>query len=388
MSNEMDLINDLPEEILSVIMNHSCQTPKDYMEFKRINRRSSLIVGNLEHLFINDENQYSEELDELCRRYTSLKTFDWYFKNDITFTLKNVKRIIINNRGDVLQHGLKYPHFLELLFNRFYMNVDSQNDIFSIVESLNPLIVAAENNHIFIVKLLIEKNEISNPYIRLIPELLEISIKYNHKNLLNYLICNHIELVEKKISDKLISIIYRIENCEDILFHLVVNNRVKIESKHLQGLVTKHYNQLFKYIYNHMGWIQTSITFKMNLLSGCLSSNNIDGFTILFEEIKDLITRKEIAKLLFGNRNEDFYNGKTEIIYHLVNNYLNYIDNDSGLLRNCIMNDIEENTMVQLVGDGFHFKEEDMKVVLENNQFRLLEKMCQMKCMTSVVKIR
>jgi hypothetical protein len=370
------MLDDLPEEILTVIMNHSCQRPKDYMNFKLINQRSSFIVGNLEHLFINDGNQYEEELDELCRRGPSLKTIDWYFKNDVTFTLKNVKRLIINNRIDILQHGLKYHPFLELLFNRFYMNVDSQNDIFSIVESLNPLMVAAENNHIFIVKLLLEKNEIRNPYIRLIPELLEISIKYNHKNLLNYLICNHIERVEKKISEKFLSIIYRIENCEDILFNLVLNRKVKIESKHLQAILTNNYNQLFKYIYHHMGWINTSITFKMNLLSGCLSSNNIDGFTILFEEIKDIIPRKEFVKLLFGNRNDNFYNGKKDIIYHIVNNYLHYIDKDSKLLSTCIMNDIGENTMIQLVEDKYHFKEEDMKVVLEHRHFKLLEKMC------------
>ena len=370
------MLDDLPEEILNVIMNHSCQTPKDYMNFKLINQRSSFIVGNLEHLFINDGNQYEEELDELCRRDTSLKTIDWYFKNDVTFTLKNVKRLIINNRIDILQHGLKYHHFLELLFNRFYMNVDSQNDIFSIVESLNPLMVAAENNHIFIVKLLLEKNEIRNPYIRLIPELLEISIKYNHKNLLNYLLSNHLNRIEEKLSEKLLSIIYRIENCEDILFNLVLNRKVKIESKHLQAILTNNYNQLFKYIYHHMGWINTSITFKMNLLSGCLSSNNIDGFTILFEEIKDIIPRKEFVKLLFGNRNDNFYNGKKDIIYHIVNNYLNYIDKDSKLLSTCIMNDIGENTMIQLVEDKYHFKEEDMKVVLEHRHFKLLEKMC------------
>ena len=374
------MINDLPEEILTVIMNHSCQTPKDYMNFRLINQLCLEMVDNLDHLYINQNKHYVEEVYELCRRNTSLKTFDWLFRNDIMFTLNNVKHLIINNRIDVLQHGLKYHHFLELLFNRFYINVDSQNDIFSIVESLNPLIVAAENNHIFIIKLLIEKNEISgNPYLRLIPELLEISIKYNHKNLLNYLICNHIERIEKKISSKLLSIIYRIENCEDILFHLVVNNRVKIESKHLQGLVTKHYNQLFKYIYNHMGWINSSITFKMNLLSGCLSSNNIDGFTFIFDQLKDTISRKEVVKLLFDNKYDNFYNGKTEIIYHLVNNCLNYIDTESTLLSICIMNDIEENTMVQLVEYGYHFTDEDMKVVLENNHFKLLEKMSRVK---------
>ena len=343
MSNEIDemnMINDLPEEILVMIMNFSCQTPQEYMNFKLINQRCSLMVCNLEHLYINQNKYYEEEVYDLCCRKTSLKTFDWYLKNDITFTLKNVKGLIINNRLDVLRRGLEYRQFLELLFNRFYMNVDSQNDIFSIIESLNPLIVAAENNRIGIVKLLIDKNEISNPYTRLIPELLEISIKYNHKNLLNYLLCNHLHRIEEKISDKLLSIIYRIDNCEDILFHLVVNRAVKIESKHLQGIVVKHYNRLFKDIYNHGRWINSSITFKMNLLSDCLSSNNIDGFTFLFDQLKDTISRKEFAKLLFDNRNDNFYNGKTDIIYHLVNNYLNYIDKDSRLLSICIINDI------------------------------------------------
>lgn len=376
------MINDLPEEILSVIMNHSCQTPREYMNFKLINQRCSLMVCNLEHLFANDKNKNEEELedlDELCRRNTSLKTFDWYFKNDITFTLKNVKNLIINNRVNVIGHGLKYPDFSELLFNRF-LNVDSQNDIFSIVESLNPLIVAAENNRIGIVRLLIDKNEIkSSLYIRLLPELLEISIKYNHKNLLNYLICNHIEQIEKKISSKLVSLIYRIENCEDILFHLVLNRKVKIESKHLQAILTNNYNQLFKYIYNRDEWIYSSISFKMNLLSSCIPSNNSNGLTFLFDQMKETISREEFSKLFFDNRNDNFYNGKTEIIYHVVNNYLNYVDKSSRLLSICIRSDIEENTMIQLVDNGFCFNDEDMKVVLEHGHFKLLEKMCRVK---------
>jgi len=115
----------------------------------------------------------------------------------------------------------------------------------------------------------------------------------------------------------------------------------------------------------------------MNLLSDCLSSNNIDGFTFLFDQLKDTISRKEFAKLLFDNRNDNFYNGKTDIIYHLVNNYLNYIDKDSRLLSICIINDIGEDTMIQLVEQKYCFKDHDMKVVLDNHQFKLLEKMCR-----------
>jgi len=128
-----------------------------------------------------------------------------------------------------------------------------------------------------------------------------------------------------------------------------------------------------------MGWINSSITFKMNLLSGCLSSNNIDGFTFIFDQLKDTISRKEVVKLLFDNKYDNFYNGKTEIIYHVVNNYLNYIDKDSLLLSTCIMNDIGETTVIQLVDNGYCFNDEDMKVVLEHRRFKLLEKMCRVK---------
>jgi len=363
------MINEIPDEILSIIMNYSCQTPQDYMGFKLINRRCSSIVNQLEHLFIGTDTSFDKDIYYLSHRRVSLETFDWYLKNDVIFTLENVKCLIINNRIDLLRHGIEYPHFLELLFNRFYIH--SNDNISTIDGSLNPLIIAAENNHIRIIKLLIEQKISGNPYPHLIPELFEMSIKYNHKNLLNYLICEHMKLIDKKIYDKLISILYRIDNCEDILFHIVLMGE-KIESKHIQAIVVNHYNRLFKYIYHRDGWNGSNILFKMNLLSDCISSNNIDGFTFIFDHIKDIISRKEVTKLIFDNRNDNFYHGKSETIYNLVNNYLNYIDKESKLISICIMNDIDETTMIHLVECGFHFKECDMKLVLENRKFNLL----------------
>ena len=65
-----------------------------------------------------------------------------------------------------------------LFFNRFYIHVDEHNDIFSFIETKNPLIIAGINNRIEIIKLLLKEKERKNPYLDLIGDLLDISIKY------------------------------------------------------------------------------------------------------------------------------------------------------------------------------------------------------------------
>ena len=115
-------------------------------------------------------------------------------------------------------------YFLKIIFNRFYIYIESDNDIFSLTSTKNPLILAGMYNRIEIIKLLLDKTRnIVNPYIDIIPSLLDISIKYNHKNLLSYLILNYYNLISNLIQTKLNTIINRIDNCEDILFYLLVD---------------------------------------------------------------------------------------------------------------------------------------------------------------------
>jgi hypothetical protein len=367
------MLNDLPEEIIIMIINASCQRPTDYIDFKRINKRCSSIIETIDNSYIHKINDYEEEINNFCSRNTSVSTFDWFFRNDIVFTLKNMKLLIINDRLDVLQQGNKYNYFSETLFHRLYMNhVENKNDIFSIVESINPLIIAAENNRIGIIRMLLAQKQAQYP--RLLPELLEISIKYTHENLLSYLIVNHLPVVERKIQDKLLPIIYRIKNCEEILFYLLKNIKVKIKiyPKHLFGFISANYNKIFKYVYRSTEYDNA---FKMELVSRCLSDNNIDIFSFIFDEIKETLFEKE-SSLLF-EKQDTFYTGKKELLYHILNNYSSYIGIESKLLRTCILNGIDETTICKFVDLGYHFKKCDMKLVLENQQFALLEKMCR-----------
>ena len=368
------MINDLPEEILVMIMNLSCQRPSDYIDFKRINKRCSTIIETVDHSYLNKRINCEEEINDFCSRNTSVSTFDWFFRNDIVFTLNNIKLLIINDRLDVLQQGNKYDSFSEKLFQRFYMNhVENKNDIFSIVESINPLIIAAENNRIGIIRMLLLGQKQAH-YTRLLPELLEISIKYTHENLLSYLIIHHMPVVERKIQDKLLPIIYRIKNCEEILFYLLKNMKVKIKiyPKHLHGFISANYNKIFKYVYKCTDYDNA---FKMELVSSCLSENNIDIFSFIFDEIKGTLFKKE-SSLLF-EKPDMFYTGKKELLYHILNNYSSYIGVESKLLRTCILNGIDETTICKFVDLGYHFLKCDMKLVLENQHFALLEIMCR-----------
>ena len=367
------MLNDIPDEILRYIINKSCNNPKDYIYFKNINKRCFNIITSFENLYQGKENTYENEINDLCIKQTSIKDFEWLFKNDVIFTLQNIKQLIIHNRVDVFKKGLFYSTFLDILFNRFYIPSSNIEDIFTIVEINNPLLVAGTYNRIEIIKLLVEKSTIGNPYINCIPSLLDLSIKYNKKNLLSYLIINQPEEITKNIDNRLLSIIHRIQNCEDILFHLFINKKIKLYSKHIDGLIIKHYNALFKYWYK----TKNKSNYNRGYLSQCVAHNNVELFNFIFEKHKNTISKLDFSNILFENRRSENYLDKKLFIYNLLNNYREYIDKDSILVNICILNDIEEQSIIQLIHEGYTYNHDDMVTVLKRNQILLLEKMCR-----------
>ena len=189
---------------------------------------------------------------------------------------------------------------------------------------------------------------------------------------------NQINVVKEGINDKLLSIIHRIDNCEDILFYLIINKKIEISSKHLQGIILKNYNSLFKYWYkNEYKDGIHNYTFSLTLLSNCIVYNNSEIFNILFEDNKKNISKEEFTKLLFDNRDEDLYINRNEFIHNLLNNYLNYIKKDSNLIHICILSNMEDEIIIHLVNDGYLFTYEDMEIILKNRKVKVLEEMCQ-----------
>ena len=188
-------------------------------------------------------------------------------------------------------------YFLKIIFNRFYIYIEPDNDIFSLASTKNPLILAGMYNRIEIIKLLLDKTRnIVNPYINLIPSLLDISIKYNHKNLLSYLIINYYYRISTVIQTKLNTIINRIDNCEDILFYLMINKGIVLNQKHLHSLISMKYNDFLITYYSNDN------NYYYSLLEKCCETGNIQilNLPVLFHHKKlgnHIIVKKTFLKM-------------------------------------------------------------------------------------------
>mgnify|MGYP001221958010 CR=1 FL=1 len=372
------MLDKLPSEILLIIIHKACKGPGDYITLRNVNQELFTMIDRKEHLFYTfspESIDYSNKINGFCKKKTNLKTFDWFFKNDVQFTLENIKQLIINNRIDVFKRGFFYEYFLKLIFNRFYIDVginDDVSDIFSIITTNNPLIIAGIHNKVEIIKLLLEKSSHGNPYLKMINALLDISIKHNHKNLLSYLIINYYENETNNnlnIECKLIKIIHRVKNCEDILFFLHTKG-IRVESKHLPGLIMMGYNDFFTIQYRTI-FHKSDIKFKLNLLSYTVSYNNIDLFNRIFTNIRDDLTKDEIQGTIFQNTKIT-----SNFLYNMINNHKEYISKDLSIISTCIRSHVTDNTIIDLVNEGYSFNKEDMEIILKNGKINILLCMC------------
>jgi len=364
------MLNNIPVDLLILIINTSCNTPIEYLTLRNTNKQIYSIVNTFTNLFENKLYNYEEDIDNICRKSTSVTTFKWIFKNKIQFSLKNVKNLILYNRVDVFTAGLMDEHFFKIIFNRFYIHLDTQNDIFSFIESKNPLVIAGIHNRIEIIKILLMNKHHKNPYLNIITVLLDISIKYNHKNLLSYLIINHFSSIEDSIQRKLITIIYRISKCEDILFYLMVNQKIILNQRHFNGLILMGYNGFFIKYHPMFGSSNDLL-----LLQQITDTNNTELFNYMIEKNRKYITSNYLTKVLFPYDKKKKFS--KDFIYNLLNNYIDLIDKKNRIITLCLINEIEALDIIKLVNDDFFFTDEDMEIVLEKREYLLLENMCR-----------
>ena len=359
------MIHKLPDDVLTTIIDRACSKPSEYLSLRNVNHYLYSIINNLSDLYEGDLNSYEEDITLICKKNTSVETFQWILRNKIQFTLQNIKELIIYNRYDVFSNGFNYNHFLKIIFNRFYIYVDPHSDIFSYIETQNPLIIAGMYNRIGIIQLLLKGQEnVMNPYLNMIPSLFDLSMKHNHKNILSYLINQYYPLISDTIQKKLNTIIHRISNCEDILFHLMINNKIKLSLKHWCSIIRMNYSDFFiTYYPNDSASTQP--------LQQCIASNNIIIFNYIMKINENKICTKRFTNLILQGKvpSQDF-------IHNIVNNHLSLIDRDKNFIKLCIKSDINQDTVIALLHEGFIFDEEDMKEVLKKKKYIILEIMC------------
>lgn len=362
--------HELPDEIWNIIFSKSCVYPSDYIKLKGVSKQFREIIQSKKNIFLNKENNYEKDLNYYCNRITPIETFVWLFENDVKFTLLNVKHLIISDRCDVFKKGYYYKDFLDIVFNRFHIKMQNYHDIFSLVECYNPLIIAGTYNRINIIKLLIEQSTVGNPYIDCIPELFKLSIKYNHKNLLSYVLLKHYDTIKSQLYSKIINIIYRVENCEDILFYIINVKGYSIESKHYLGIILKQYNELLIYLLNKKS---LNDNFLKVLLSQSISVKNVIAFDYLFKKIKNTISKKEFSQMIFDQR---WIEEKNNFLEYIIYNYNSYFDKQSDIIRLCINNDIRDNIIINYLNNDYYFTKDVLHKLIDCDRYEIVKIVC------------
>lgn len=360
------MLDTLPDDILISIVHHACSKPTEYLSLMNINKCMYTMIYQMNNIYEGDEHNYDEDINRICKEEkSSINTFQWLFKNKVKLSLENIKELIICNRYDVFIDGLLNEYFLKIIFNRFYIYIEPDNDIFSLASTKNPLILAGMYNRIEIIKLLLDKTRnIVNPYINLIPSLLDISIKYNHKNLLSYLIINYYYRISTVIQTKLNTIINRIDNCEDILFYLMINKGIVLNQKHLHSLISMKYNDFLITYYSNDN------NYYYSLLEKCCETGNIQILNYIIGINHP--SKKEFTKIILKNKIYSYY-----FLDNIYENHLSLIEQDKRFIKLCLQFSLDEEKIIRLVDRGFKFSEEDMEETLSQKRYLLLERMCQ-----------
>ena len=362
------MFHNLPDEINMKILDicKEILNPIEFYNLKNVNqvcKKEILKFKNLYEYFTNNHYQkINDKLNLLCCQNTSKETFQWLLNNKINFTLIHINNLIINNRKDILELGIKYDSFYKILFNKFYLySLDQEEDI------KNPIYISAKNNRFEILKFLIENDNNNDNNDNIIKFLFDISFEFINKKLLNFCIHNYYEIIKDDLKNKINIIIYKYDNIEDILFYLYLNNQIQFSNRILINCIKKKYNHFFQYSFNN---IENKDFY--HLLKISIQENNLEIFDYLLSYHNYEIKNDEFTRLIINNL--DIYEDETkDFIYHILNNYKKYINKDCSLIERCIQCNMHSNTIRNLIYDNYEYSYYEIKLALQKKDIQLIK---------------
>lgn len=357
----------LPTDIIDTIITNLNYHPVELLELRNVNQIFREKVDQMKDLpkyKLNDHT--NKQLDELLMKKVTLQSVEWLFDNNVEFKLNHVRTMIINNRIDIIKKGFFYSNFLKLIFNRFHLNDDlSQNILYTAYDCINPMIVAAKYNRVDIVKLLIEQSSVGNPYSKVINGILDIAVKYNHKNLFCYLVTSQYDSIKILLKGSQSKIIHRMNDSEDIFFYMILNEKIEIDINILLGCISKNYKDLFFYCYTIL-----EIKDRLKLMIKTIEVENIELFNYILKDYN--ISDTFFTETLFKKRKFS-----KEFLHNIINHHLMKVKLDSDLIEICIDNDMDDDTTIKLVNMNFRYSDDEMALVLSNRRINLLRVMCE-----------
>lgn len=358
----MDIM-DIPEEIFDHILYFVKQdiSPIDLYKLKFINSKFYNKINDIKDNYNESYFRNSIDLQNKINRlaYLSDRTitiFKWLFKNNVFLTENNILNLIENNRLDILKECIKHNKINDILFNNKYNMLMFKSQ--RIIQHESPLILAGNKNNYDIVKFLIEVNNYKNPFHSQLDILIENLLDNNDHTIIKYIITNHYD----KLTGKLFTtekILYGLDNCEDILFYLMLSNKICINNKFILACIDKDYTDICLYAYKHIDKYQTnlSIVAPGEHIERIMKKNNstlLDYFLSKYPSHINYVM-KHLRRMMVSK----------EFFMDIFNKYLKFIDYDYPIINIYLKYDSNYENIKNLVNNNYIVNEECMIKSLE-----------------------
>ena len=366
-------MNDLPYEIYDCILSNlkhnlviNIINLSKFYKLRIINKSFKNYIDNVDDLIYFRVNDIDMIFNRLCR-IGYIKNFEWLFNNNLYLSINNINNLIIHYRGDVIKLLVKYNNLKDILFNRFNLfSVNESLDIISLTKSNNPLVTSGmvfnkKTTNLDVIKLLLDKDIINNPYIHQIPSLFITAIKYNNIVVIKYLVTHYYNNISH-YSYRLINYMMQSNNNEDLYFYLVQNNKINITDQYLINCIRKKYNDLFIFSYEK---INKNCDYRY-LISKMYENNNLELFRYLMKNTDNIDFLYIVNNMLCHKKMFDY-------ISLLLNEYFDKLNKDSDFIKLCLNNCIEKTVIKHLVDVGFKITIDDIRTCLDMEDIRLVE---------------
>lgn len=352
-----NLPEDIFENILFFLKNDI--EPLDLYRFNSINKSFYKSINNIKNNYSKDyifKNQsVQNKINRLFFRGNK-KIFKWLFDNNVFFTENNILNLVENKRLDILKISIFYNPIIDVLFNDKY-NVLMFNSE-RIIQHESPLILAGNKNNYDIVKFLIEINNHKNPFHSQLDILIENLLDKKDKSIIKYIITSHYDKLRGNFftTEKILN---RLNDCEDIIFYLMLSKKICINNKFIWSCIDKDYTEACIYAYKHISDYQTNLSLLAHgeHIERIMKRNNIlllDFFITKYPNNFHYV-RKHLLNMWVTK----------EFFMHLFNNYLKFFDCDYPLIDTYLKYDGNVENIKNLVNNNYMITKDTLKASLD-----------------------
>ena len=237
-------MDTLPIDLYEIICNNIIKDNPPLLSYrlKYVNKNFFKIIEKYNNgvcLYLDDIYDNKKKI----YKNGDINLWKWLNNNNKFMTYQDIMYLIKNDRLDILNLALNYKKNRQVLFNRFYLlNNDKPFNLFDL-GNINKsfFLYSCECNNINICKFFLENTK-NNIFYDQLENGIDISIMNNNKNIIEYILLNYIDKIQRNKYNKIeeyikssifnIDIIYKLLKKENLDYNkineLFKNNNLKL----------------------------------------------------------------------------------------------------------------------------------------------------------------